>query len=118
MRMMTCREASEELQSYGVTKDRIKRGCLEGKYPHIRIGNRILVDVDMLEEIVSKEMRNKDDLLSTQELAQRVGLSESSIRRAVADGWIPCEIVGRNMRFRLIEVQEAIERKMGERYNG
>lgn len=117
MKMMTCREASEALQAYGMTASRIKRGCLEGKYPHIRIGNRILVDVDKLAPMVAEDART-EDMLSTAALALRIGLSESTIRRAVAEGWMPCEIIGRNMRFRLAEVQAAIERKMGERYNG
>lgn len=116
MKLMTCREASRHLADYGVTQSKIKRGCEAGKYPFLRVGNRILVDLDALMPIVEEEGRRLE-LLSTAELAMRIGLSESSIRKAVADGWMPCQIVGRNMRFDLEAVQDAVIERMSSKYS-
>lgn len=118
MKLMTCTEACKHLEDeFGMTASQLKRGCLAGKYPWMKIGNRMLVDVDALLPILTKERQEMKTLLSTTELAQRIGLSESSIRRGVADGWIPCRIVGRNMRFSLMEVQQAISERMGRKYS-
>lgn len=87
MKLMTCREASLQLTEYGVTLSRLKRGCMSGKYPYLRIGNRVLVDLDVLLPLVAEERDNRE-LLSTSELSLRIGLSETTIRRAVAEGWI------------------------------
>lgn len=118
MKFRTCREAAEELNDeFGVNQSQLKRGCMEGKYPSMKIGNRLLVDVDALKPILARERRERMELLSTTELAQRIGLSESTIRRAVADGWLPCRVVGRNMRFDLMDVQRAIGERMGSKYD-
>lgn len=117
MKLMTCREASEALrEQYGITQGQVKRGCLNGKYPYLKVGNRLLVDLDVLRPILDGEQQ-RQQLLSTADLALRIGLSESSIRRAVADGWLPCQVVGRNMRFDLVDVQRAIAEKMNGKYN-
>ena len=128
MKLMTCREASEALrEQYGITQGQIKRGCEANKYPYLKIGNRLMVDVDKLREILDGEQKRQQlqslkhqkqkHLLSTADLALRIGLSESSIRRAVADGWLPCQVVGRNMRFDLLDVQRAIAERMNGKYN-
>ena len=115
MKLMTCREASMQLTEYGVTLSRLKRGCMSGKYPYLRIGNRVLVDLDVLLPLVAEERDNRE-LLSTSELSLRIGLSETTIRRAVAEGWMPCKVVGRNNRFDLEAVQAAIAERMSNRY--
>ncbi len=118
MKFRTCREAAEELnEEFGVNQSHLKRGCMEGKYPSMKIGNRLLVDVDALRPILERERQDQQGLLSTTELAQRTGLSESAIRRAVTEGWLPCRIVGRNMRFDLMDVQRAIGERMGSKYD-
>ncbi len=117
MKLMTCREASEALRGeYGVTQYQIKRRCMADKWPHIRIGNRILVDVDALRVLLEEE-KQREELVGTADLARHIGLSESTIRRAAAEGWLPYRRVGRNMRFVLSEVQQAIQQKMSDRYN-
>lgn len=117
MRMMTCREASEALRDkHRVSAAQIKRGCQTGKYPYLKIGNRILVDVDVIRSMLEKEAQ-ESALLSTAELALRIGMSESTIRRAVSEGWMPCRLQGRNMRFDLIEVQKAITDRMRGKYS-
>lgn len=116
MKMMTCREASEVLAEYGMTASRLKRECLNDQLPCMRVGNRVMVDVDVLRVILEKR-REQDDLLSTGELSVRIGLSESTIRRAVRDGWLPCRMIGRNMRFSLTEVENAIAEQMGRKYD-
>lgn len=115
MKLMTCREASRQMANYGITQTKLKRGCEDGKYPCLHIGNRIMVDIDALMPIVEQEYK-RSALLSTSELAVRIGLSESSIRRAVAEGWIPCQVIGRNMRFDLEDVQAAVIRRMHNEY--
>lgn len=111
MRLMTCREASQALSRYGITTAQIKRGCADGRYPHMRVGNRIVVDVDALAELLD-QLGDLSSLISTAELAQRIGLSESTIRRAVSDGWMPYRVVGRNLRFDYDAVQGAIAARM------
>ncbi len=117
MKLMTCREASAALrEEYGVTQLQLKRRCLADKCPHIRIGNRLLVDVDVLRTLLDEE-RQREQLMGTTDLARHIGLSESTIRRAVAEGWLPYHKVGRNMRFSLSEVQQAIQDRMSNKYN-
>lgn len=117
MKLMTCREASVALrEKYGVTQTQIKRRCLTDRCPSIKIGNRLLVDVDALRTLLDEE-RQREQLMGTTDLARHIGLSESTIRRAAADGWLPYHKEGRNMRFVLSEVQQAIQDRMSNRYN-
>lgn len=92
MKMMTCREASQAMlaeHALRITAARIRQGCTSGKYPYMLVGNRVMVDFDAICPLLMTEYADKG--LSTADLAQRIGLSESAIRRAVADGWLPCE---------------------------
>ncbi len=66
MKFRTCREAAEELnEEFGVNQSHLKRGCMEGKYPSMKIGNRLLVDVDALRPILERERQDRQGLLST-----------------------------------------------------
>lgn len=117
MKMMTCREASQAMlaeHALRITAARIRQGCTSGKYPYMLVGNRVLVDFDAICPLLMTEYADKG--LSTSDLAQRIGLSESAIRRAVADGWLPCEKGGRSMRFDLTEVQSAIKKRMNDKF--
>lgn len=112
MRLRTCREASEAVADIcAISPKVIRRGCVDGLYPCLQVGNRMLVDVDALREILTDE-GNRANLIGTAELSMRIGLSESTIRRAVNDGWMPSVRVGRHMKFDLAKVQQAIIDKM------
>lgn len=116
MNMKTCGEAADILKDvFPVTAAKLKKGCLSGKYPFIRICSRIIVDVDELRQILARE-REDNLLLSTDELSQRTGLCPSTIRRATKEGWLPYRIVGRNMRYDLTAVQQAIMERTENRH--
>lgn len=112
MRLRTCREASEAVADIcAISPKAIRRGCVDGVYPCLQVGNRMLVDVDALRDALTAA-GNRTSLISTAEVSLRTGLSESAIRRAVNDGWMPTVRVGRHMRFDLAEVQQAIADRM------
>jgi excisionase family DNA binding protein len=43
------------------------------------------------------------------EAAERLGMTESALRKAVARGTIPCQRLGRRLRFRLSELMVEAE---------
>ena len=66
MRIRTLNEAAEAL---GTTRHRLRRGIDAGRYPVMRWGQRLLVDLDVIEPIVRAE---------DAEAEARVGIGEIS----------------------------------------
>ena len=52
IKMVKLREASEMT---GLSYYFLRKGCLEGKIAHIRAGNKILVNMDWLEDYLSHQ---------------------------------------------------------------
>lgn len=104
MRMRTINEAAESL---GVTREQIKRGMDDGRYPFTMWGNRRLVDIDVLREIIDAE-NAKEKPVGICECARRTGLSVNTIRRMRQRGFLPATKIGRNYKFDLAEVQRIL----------
>ena len=71
---------------------------------------------DEIRTIVREEIARApfaDRLLDAAEAAQRLGLSEAALRKAVARGTVPCHRLGRRVRFRLSELLVAAGAKRG-----
>lgn len=114
MRFMTPNDAATALSEYAISEGQIKRGAQRGRFPYIKVGSRMMVDVDAAAAILAKE-REDDNLMNTEQLSVATGLSASAIRRGVAEGWLPArDARGRHLRFDLDEVHAALERKMRE----
>lgn len=108
MRMRTLNEAAAEL---GTTRERLRRGIAAGRYPAMKWRNRFLVDIDVLAPILAAE-DEAANTIGIKECAEQLGLSVDVIRRMARSGVIPSERRGRYFRFRLHEVQAAIEQRM------
>ena len=114
MKFMTPADAAAALNEYAVSEGQIKRGARRGRFPYIKIGSHMMVDVDAAAAILAKE-REDDALMNTEELSAATGLSASAIRRGVSEGWLPArDARGRHLRFDPDEVRAALERKMRE----
>lgn len=92
MYLMTVSEAARNL---GITAISIRRGINAGKYAHLTVGNRMMVDVDDLEAKLSNDRAKRLMLMTVAELSELTGMSESMIRRAMRDGHISYERYGR-----------------------
>ena len=113
MKFMRPADAAKALSEYGVSYGQIKRRALQGRFPYIKIGSHMMVDVDAAAAILANE--RADELLNTEELSAATGLSASAIRRGVSEGWLPArEVCGRHLRFDLDDVRLALERKTRE----
>lgn len=53
MRIVTRTKAAEIT---GLSVWELRKGAMEGRYPHIKAGNRFMYDVDLLEETIRNEM--------------------------------------------------------------
>lgn len=111
MRMRTLNEAAEDLKDLNVTRHKLRRGIMEGRYPYLMWGNRYLVDVDQLRYILQREAEKKDTI-SLSECADALGLSTDTIRSMSRSGMIPCERSGRNYRYKLDNVKRALRLRM------
>ncbi len=49
---------TEAAAATGLTPWELRKGALEGRYPHTRVGNRFYFDVDLLEKTIHAEMMN------------------------------------------------------------
>ena len=89
---------------------------------------RILADprmvasvLDEIRTIVREEIARApfaDRLLDVPEAAERIGMTESALRKAVARGTIPCQRMGRRLRFRLSELMVEAEARRAHRRGG
>jgi excisionase family DNA binding protein len=56
-----------------------------------------------------------DRLLDAPEAAERLGMTEAALRKAAARGTIPCQRLGRRLRFRLSELMVEAESRRDQR---
>lgn len=87
----------------------IRRGVQSGKYPFIKVGNRVLLETETMQAIVEAEARKG---LSIDEVHEMTGLSIGTIRRGIKEGWLPCWKRGAAFQFDADEVREALRTLM------
>ena len=104
MKLATINEAAPIL---GKSPQQLRRGIDAGRYPYVPIGNRKLVDVEELSEIIKRE----DSTIGIREAAELTGLSEKAIRRGAQEGWLPCSKEGKSYEFIPAELLAALESK-------
>lgn len=105
MNLQTVRTASAAL---GVPETVIRRAVNEKKIKTLRLGNRLLVDLDAARELVKQH----NNTITIEEVSKQTGLSITAIRRGVREGWIPCERPGWAFRFDIEAVKAAIRQRM------
>lgn len=104
MKFATIREASVALD---ISEDRMRRAVRNGDIPYMRLGTRTVVDIDRVAELLKRP-----EGVNITTVSSETGLSVSAIRRAVREGWIPCDKSGRAFLFDMDEVRAAIEARM------
>ena len=106
MRLATIRETCKEL---GVAESILRKAVATKKVPVMMLGNRVLVNVDSAREVVVRPTG-----CTIEEVSQQTGLTVSAIRRAIREGWMPCEKPGRAYIFHMPDVLEAIQQRMSK----
>jgi len=104
MKLMTIRSACTERQ---ISEWKLRRAVQSGLVRHMRLGNRIVVDLDDVDAYIDR-LRGA----TIGDVAAETGLSESTIRRAIDDGWMPATMISHKYYFDMDKVREAIEEKM------
>lgn len=109
MKMRTLNEAAAEL---GTTRMKLRAAVLAGTIPHLKWGNRYLVDVDVVGPMLRECEPGADGTLSLIECAEQIGLAPDALRRMALAGLVPYRRSGRYYRFVLADVQAAIRKEM------
>lgn len=104
MKFATIREAAVELT---ISEDRLRRAVRNGDIPHMKLGTRTVVDIDRVAELLKRP-----EGVNIATVSSETGLSVSAIRRAVREGWMPCDKSGRAFMFDMDEVRAAIEARI------
>ncbi len=104
MKFATIREAAVELT---ISEDRLRRAVKNGDIPHMKLGTRTVVDIDRVAELLKRP-----EGVNIATVSSETGLSVSAIRRAVREGWMPCDKTGRAFMFDMDEVRAAIEARI------
>lgn len=104
MNLRTVRDAAQML---GVNEMRVRRAARDGRIPAMQLGNRMLVDVDVACDVLSRPDGVTIDVVSAE-----TGLTESAIRRAIREGWMPYEKPSKAYLFDMDMVRAAIEKRM------
>lgn len=104
MNLKTIRVTADML---GVSESTVRRAAHDGKIPYIMVGNRSLVDADAAKKVLAGKEGS-----SIEDVAAATGLKVNTIRRAIREGWMPCEKSGRAFVFQMDEVKAAITNRM------
>lgn len=104
MNLKTIRVTADML---GVSENTVRRAVHDGKIPYIMVGNRSLVDADAARNVLTGKEGS-----SIEDVAAATGLKVNTIRRAIKEGWMPCEKVGRAFVFQMDEVKAAIDARI------
>ena len=105
---MNLQPISAASKKLGVPDSRIRKAVKEKKLRMMRLGTRMLVDMDEVQEMLAEEYSGatiKDVMAAT-------GLCDTAIRRGVREGWLTCQKTERGLIFDLDEVLKAIEKRM------
>lgn len=109
MNIQTVRTVCKELN---VSEQAVRRALANGKLEGLRVGNRVLIDLDAARDILTVPNRLNADIADVQ---AHTGLSGTAIRRGIREGWIPCEKIGRGYAFDLEQVEAAIRQRMASK---
>lgn len=107
MNLQTVRTVCKKL---GVSEGSVRRAIADKRLPTMKLGNRMLVDLDTAQDI----LKPRKEGVSIEDVSQATGLNITAIRRGIREGWIPCEKPGKAYVFQLDEVLKAIENRMAE----
>ena len=109
MKLRTLNEAAEAL---GVSRRQLQQGIQAGKYPSIKWGNRTLIDLDAMTEIVEAERERCEGLVDLRTCAEAIGVSQDALRRMAKAGLVPYRRDGRRYVFDIEKVAAAIRAAM------
>ena len=112
MKLATINRAAATLREGGIeiTAYKIRGMVARDEIRSLNVdGTDMLVDVDALRELLED-----GGTVGTEELAEETGLSMRAIRKLAADGRIPRVGNGRTLRFRVADVERAIDGLMQE----
>lgn len=108
MNLQTVRTVCSEL---GISEGSVRRAIADKKLPTMKLGNRMLIDLDTAREALQK---SRIEGSSIEEVSQATGLTITAIRRGIREGWIPHEKPGKAYIFNIDAVIKAIENRMAE----
>lgn len=106
MMLATIPKCAKQLK---ISESRLRRAVSSGELPSMELGNRQLVDIDEANEVLCKSKCVK---IGT--VMEQTGLTNTAIRRAVKEGWMPCDQSGKAYLFDMDAVNAAIQRRMQE----
>lgn len=104
---MTLKTITECAKEIGIGESRVRRAVLSGRLNSLPCGNRMLVDAEEARAVLCRPMGVKIDAV-----AEQTGLTDSAIRRAVREGWLPYNRSGKALMFDMDAVMAAIKRRM------
>lgn len=90
---MNLQPVNRARQLAGVTEYALRKAIRDGKIQVLKWGNRQLVDVDTVREVLS-EHNPMEGYWTTAQLSQVTGLRTNTIRKMAQEGVLPCERVG------------------------
>lgn len=105
MNLQTIRTVSQVLN---IKEQAVRRAVASGKLEGLKLGNRMLVDLDTAREVLERTER----AASIADVHEKTGLTETAIRRGIREGWLPCEKTGKAYAFDLEAVEAAIRQRM------
>jgi len=102
----TIRDAAAAL---GVAESKLRRDVAAGTVPSMKLGTRAVVDIDAVADLLQKP-----EGVGIEAVSAETGLSVSAIRRAVREGWMPCDKPGKAYLFQMDKVHAAIDERVRE----
>ncbi|MDO4837835.1 MAG: helix-turn-helix domain-containing protein [Clostridia bacterium] len=111
--MMNLQPVNRARQLTGVTDYALRKAIREGKIQVLKWGNRQLVDVDVVCEVLGKR-KSPDQYWSAKELSEITGLRTSTIRKMAQEGLLPHEKIGNAYYFDKETILTDIAQRMAQ----
>lgn len=108
MNLQTVRTVCAEL---GISEIQVRRAIAAGKLDTMKLGSRLLVDLDTARDILKPEVTGAN----IKDVSRETGLNITAIRRGIREGWIPCQKPGKAYVFDLDAVKKALRKRMKEK---
>jgi hypothetical protein len=117
------REVSQDLNgSSGAQLDHALTLVVDAVMTRVLSDPRVVASVlHEIRTIVREEIAKAsfaDRLMDATEAARRLGMTEAAVRKAAARGTVPCQRLGRRLRFRLSELMVKREARQEHRRDG